>query len=96
VRQRVVGGGLLLITVAVVAHVSSQREGMRQPLYAAELASVGYLVATARAAPVMWGLRTTPDDPGVLEEKLDRFAFWQAWRTTFQFGTFIGLPWVWA
>jgi hypothetical protein len=76
--------------------VTSRPEGFRYPLYAAALASVGYLVATARAAPVMWSLRTTPDDPRVLEAKLDRFAFWHAWRTAFQLGAFIALLWVWA
>jgi hypothetical protein len=79
----VVGGGVLLIALTVVAHATSQPDGFRYPLYAAALASVGYLLATARAAPLMWSLRTTPDDPRVLEEKLDRFAFWHTWRTTF-------------
>jgi hypothetical protein len=92
----VVGGGVLLIALTVVGHVTSQPESLRYPLYAAGLASVGYLVATARAAPVMWSLRTTPDDPRVLEEKLDRFAFWHAWRATFQLGAFIALLGVWA
>jgi hypothetical protein len=92
----VVGGGVLLIALTVVAHVTSQPEGLRYPLYAAGLASVGYLGATARAAPVMWSLRSTPDDPRVLEEKLDRFAFWHAWRTIFQLGAFIALLGAWA
>jgi hypothetical protein len=87
----VVGGGGLLLALTVVAHVTARPESLRYPLYAAALAAVGYLAATAKAAPIMWSLETTPDDPRVLEEKLDRFAFWNAWRAVFQLGAFAAL-----
>jgi hypothetical protein len=92
----VVGGGVLLIALAVTAHLTSQPDGIRGPLYAAALASVGYLLSTAKAAPLMWSLRNAPDDPSVLAAKLDRFAFWHAFRTAFQLAAFIALLWVWA
>ncbi len=87
----VVGGGALLITLTVVAHFTGQPESLRYPLYAAALAAVGYLAMTAKAAPVMWSLRTAPDEPRVLAEKLDRFAFWHMWRTAFQLCAFAAL-----
>lgn len=87
----VVGGGALLIALAVIAQLSAQPERLRYPLFAAALAAVGYLAATAKAAPIMWSLKTTPDDPRVLGEKLDRFAFWHAWRTAFQLCAFAAL-----
>jgi hypothetical protein len=87
----VVGGGALLIALTVAAHFTAQPESLRHPLYVAALAAVGYLAATAKAAPIMWSLRTTPDDPRVLEAKLDRFAFWHAWRTVSQLCAFVAL-----
>lgn len=87
----VVGGGALLIALTVVAHVTAQPQSLRYPLYAAALAAVGYLAATGKAAPIMWSLKTTPDDARVLEEKLDRFAFWNMWRTAFQLCAFAAL-----
>ena len=89
----VVGGGLLLLALTVVAHVTRQPTSLRYPLYAAALASIGYLGATAKAAPIMWSLKKTPDEARLLEHKLDRFAYWHAWRTAFQMGAFIALLW---
>lgn len=87
----VVGGGALLVALAIVAHLTAQPESLTYPLSVAALAALGYLAATAKAAPIMWSLKTTPDDPRVLEEKLDRFAFWNAWRTVFQLCAFAAL-----
>jgi hypothetical protein len=87
----VVGGGLLLIALSIIAHVSGQATSIRHPLYAAGVASVGYLAATAKAAPIMWSLKTTPDDEQILEQKLSRFAFWHVWRTAFQLVAFVAL-----
>lgn len=87
----VVGGGALLMVLTVVAHLTGQPERVRYPLFAAALAAVGYLASTAKAAPIMWSLKSTPDDARVLGEKLDRFAFWNAWRTAFQLVAFAAL-----
>lgn len=85
------GGGLLLVALAVVAQLTAQPERLRYPLFAAALAAIGCLAATAKAAPIMLSLKSTPDDAGVLGEKLDRFAFWHAWRTAFQLCAFAAL-----
>jgi hypothetical protein len=48
---------------------------------------------TTRAAPIMLSLRTAPDEERVLEAKLDRFAFWNAFRAAFQGVAFLALVW---
>jgi hypothetical protein len=89
----VVGGGLSVIALMAVAYVSRQPAAILHPLYAASLASAGYLGATAKAAPIMWSLKTTPNDESVLKQKLDLFAYWHGWRTAFQLAAFIALLW---
>jgi hypothetical protein len=42
---------------------------------------------------VMLSLRHTPDDAVVLQDKLDRFTFWHAFRAVFQVLTFFVLLW---
>jgi hypothetical protein len=87
----VVGGGLAVMALTTVARISGQPVALLYPLYAAAIASVGYLSATAKAAPIMWSLRTTPDEEPVVKEKLDLFAYWHGWRTVCQLGAFIAL-----
>ncbi len=90
-RFAVVGGALLANTLTIVAQVTRQPTAIRHPLYAAALASVGYLLATTKAAPIMWSIKSAPDDEAVLTRKLDRFAYRHAWRTAFQIAAFIAL-----
>jgi len=89
----VVGGGLVLIALTMAAYIAGQPSAILHPLYAASLSAVGYLAATAKAAPIMWSLKTSPDEKQVLKQKLDRFAYWHAWRTAFQIAAFIALLW---
>jgi hypothetical protein len=89
----VVGGGLSVIALTVVAYIGGQPASILHPLYVGSLACAGYLGATAKAAPIMWSLKTTPNSEPVLKEKLDRFAYWHGWRTAFQLGAFIALLW---
>jgi hypothetical protein len=89
----VVGGGLLLIALTIAAHVRGPAPLVLRPLDVASLAAVGVLAATAKAAPIMWSLRTTPDDAPVLAEKLDRFAYWHRYRTVAQMAAFGALLW---
>jgi hypothetical protein len=56
----VVGGGILVIVLTVAAYARGDT-AILYPLYAAALSSVGYLAATAKAAPIMWSLRTAQD-----------------------------------
>jgi len=88
----VVGGGVMLIVLTVVACANGYT-AILYPLYAASLSAVGYLAATAKAAPIMWSLRTAQDEEQVVKQKLDRFAFWHIWRTAFQLLAFGALLW---
>jgi hypothetical protein len=89
----VVGGGLALIALTVVAHFSGLASASLYPLYMAAVSAAGYLAATAKAAPIMWSLRKTRDEEDVLRFKLDRFAYWHGWRTVFQITAFVALLW---
>jgi hypothetical protein len=89
----VVGGGLVLIAMTIAAHLSRQPPAILRPLYIASVSAVGYLAATAKAAPIMWSLKSTRDEKQVLEQKLDRFAYWHAWRAAFQLAAFFALLW---
>jgi hypothetical protein len=89
----VVGGALLVIALTIAARIARQPSALLRPLYAACLSVTGVLAATARAAPIMWSLRTTPDDAQILAAKLDLFAYWHWGRTAFQIAAFIALLW---
>jgi hypothetical protein len=89
----VVGGGLALIALTVVAHFNGLASARLYPLYVAAVSGAGYLAATAKAAPIMWSLRKTRDGEDVLRVKLDRFAYWHVWRTVFQIIAFVALLW---
>jgi hypothetical protein len=89
----VVGGGVSLIALTIAAYLTGQRAAVMGPLSVAALAAAGYLAATAKAAPIMWSLRTAADDEPLLRRKLDRFAFWHGWRAGFAIGAFIALLW---
>jgi hypothetical protein len=88
----VVGGGILVIVLTVAAYAMGDT-AILYPLSAAGLSSVGYLAATAKAAPIMWSLRTAQDGEQVVTQKLDRFAYWHSWRAVFQLLAFGALLW---
>jgi hypothetical protein len=89
----VAGGGIVLIALTIMARLVGQPPAILHPLYAASLAGAGVLASTAKAAPIMWSLRKTSDEEPVLEQKLDRFAYWHGWRTAFQIAAFVALLW---
>lgn len=89
----VVGGGVVLIVLTVLAHIGGLPSAMRYPLYVAGVSAAGYLAATAKAAPIMWSLRTASDEEPVVKAKLDRFAYWHGWRAVFQIMAFVALLW---
>lgn len=80
--------GLLSLATALVAYVNNQT-AVVIPLCLAGLTSIGCIFSTSKAAPIMWSLKNTPDDEPLLTQKLNRFAFWHAWRTLFQVATFL-------
>jgi hypothetical protein len=90
----VVGGGLLILVFTSIAYFDYQPAVILHPLYIVSLSAIGYLFSTAKAAPIMWSLKKTPDDESILKQKLDRFAYWHSWRTLFQMIAFIVLIWI--
>lgn len=81
--------GLLSITSALLAHLNNQPGSVAFPLLISAITSFGCIISTANAAPVMWSLKKTPNDESLLDQKLNRFAFWHTWRTIFQVLTFL-------
>jgi hypothetical protein len=84
---------LLALGTMLLGFFSSQPTNLLTPLTIAVLLTIGHSLSTAKAAPVMISLRDTPDEESVLAAKLDRFAFWNAFRTLFQSGTFLVFLW---
>ena len=80
---------LLSIINGVVAYVNHYPESALVPLIIGAFTSAGCIFFTTQAAPTMWSLKKTPDEEKLLNEKLNRFAFWHAWRTLFQMSTFL-------
>jgi hypothetical protein len=46
------------------------------PIYLAALFSIGAIIATIIAAPIMLGVDSLGDDPGALQAAFDRFTLW--------------------
>jgi hypothetical protein len=87
----VVGGGFVILVFTAIAYFNNQPTVILYPLYITSLSVIGYLFATAKAAPIMWSLKRTPDEENVLRQKLNRFAYWHVWRTIFQVIAFLTL-----
>lgn len=84
---------LLMLVIAIVSWARHEPAAVMVPISAAVVFTVLHSLCTAKAAPVMLSLAKTPDEPKVLEQKLDRFAFWHAFRAVFQVAAFIALLW---
>src|SRR4030095_751949 len=89
----VVGGGFFILVFTAIAYFKDQPTETLYPLYITSLSVIGYLFSTAKAAPIMWSLKKTPNEEAVLKPKLDKFAYWHSWRTLFQIIAFIALLW---
>jgi hypothetical protein len=83
----VLGVGSALLTLGTAASVRSPA------LYVAALLTVAHSYTTTQAAPIMLGLRATPDDEVLLSQQLDRFEHWQKARAALQGLTFASLLW---
>jgi hypothetical protein len=88
-----VGAALLTVLATLFAFISQARMEVLLPLSLATLLSLLHTFATTRAAPLMLGLKSTPDDEALLSAKLDRFAHWHAVRATLQVLAFFLLVW---
>jgi hypothetical protein len=79
-------GGMIL---SVAAAVIFRRDGTapqaaQMPIYAAALFTIGGLVLTVKAAPIMLGVKNVGDDLGVLQRAFDDFEFWGTLRLASQ------------
>jgi len=88
-----IGSALLVFVTTIAAYVEKQPAEQLLPLTIASLTSIVWLFATSRAAPVMLGLNTTPDDEAILKSKLDQFERWHGIRMIFQVLTTFVLIW---
>ena len=87
---------LALILVAgatLAAYFSHEPAPVMLPLLAACGGTIAHFFCTAKAAPNMLSLKHAPDDQTFLAGKLNQFAKWHAFRTLFQFLTFVAVVW---
>ena len=88
-----VAATLITVAATLAAYLGRSTTGATLPLSFASLASVLHFAATAKAAPIMLGIGRAPNDPGVLQPRLDAFARWHAIRAALQVLTFFVLLW---
>jgi len=85
---------LLVFGVAVMAWAKHEPTAVTTPLFAAVLCTIAHSLCTGlKAAPTMLSLAKTPDEPKILQKKLDSFAYWHGIRTVFQVAAFVVLVW---
>jgi len=54
-------------------------------IYAGALFTIGGLLLTLKAAPIMLGLRANNNDTAVLQHAFEGFSYWSYWRLASQF-----------
>jgi len=71
--------GMILSVAAVILFrwESTAPRAAQMPIYAAAL-TIGGLLVTRKAAPIMLGVRNLGDDPAALQRAFDGFEFWGA------------------
>jgi len=74
------GGALLTLTTWIVALRSDVSREKKLLTGLAALCSVLILVLTTQAAPLMFAVGSSPDDPALLANLLDDFVRWTNWR----------------
>jgi len=84
---------LLVFGTTIMASLAQAPRSVFLLLVLASAATIAHSVCTAKAAPIMLSLRSTPDDEKLLTAKLDRFAFWHNFRVAFQLLAFVMLLW---
>jgi hypothetical protein len=89
-----IGGPLLSIATAVAYWLGPSGPGAAAPVAAMVLLSIGHVVSTARAVPIMARVgRLTDDDEAGLHEAFARFERWQTVRVTLQVLAFGASVW---
>jgi hypothetical protein len=84
---------ILVFAVTVTAWAEHEPAGIMTYLAIASVLTILHSLCTVKAAPIMLSLAKTPDEAGLLTQKLDRFAFWHTFRALLQGATFIVLVW---
>lgn len=88
-----VAAALLTFAATLVAVLGRSPAPAMGSLSVASLASILHFVTTAKAAPIMLGIKDTPDDAALLTDKLEAFERWHAARAALQVLTFLVLLW---
>ncbi len=88
-----ISAALLVFVTTIVAYVSKQPAEQLTPLTIASLTSILHFAMTFKAAPIMLGLKNTPNDEALLKSKLDQFERWHTIRMIFQVITALVMVW---
>src|SRR5579872_2924236 len=78
--------GMILSVAAAVIYVC-RREAPRSaawPIFGAAIFSIGGLLLTVKAAPIMLSIRHLGDNSASLQQAFDGFEFWGGWRSLSQ------------
>ena len=79
----------MLCSVAVAVLITYWRApfsgASKVAIYVGALFTIGGLLLTLKAAPIMLGLRASDNDPVVLQRAFDGFSYWSNWRLGSQF-----------
>jgi FtsP/CotA-like multicopper oxidase with cupredoxin domain len=86
----------MILSVAAAAMFWRDRTVARSPaapVYAAALLTIGGLLFTIKAAPIMLSVRHLGNDPVALQRAFDGFAFWGWWRGVCQVAAYLASFW---
>ena len=82
----------MILSVAAAAMVWRERTVGRRaaaPVYAAALLTIGGLLFTIKAAPIILGVRHLGNDPVLLQRAFEGFDFWGWWRGMCQVAAYL-------
>ena len=87
--------GMILSVAAAVAFTRDPRASRAAtvPVYAAALLTIGGLLFTIKAAPMMLSVRHLGNDPVALQRAFDGFEFWGWWRGACQVTAYLASAW---
>jgi hypothetical protein len=88
-----IGSAILLIAASVTVVSNAAFKHVALPLYASTLFALAGLFFTLFAAPYVLSVRTTPDDPELLQQAFNKFHFWGFLRALMQVASFCTCVW---
>jgi hypothetical protein len=86
----------MILSVAAALVFRRDRTAPRaaaMPIYAAGLLTIGGLLFTIKAAPIMLSVRHLGEDPVALQRAFDGFEFWGWWRGVCQCSAYLASFW---